>query len=118
MREAEFVVSPDEDWMRAFGAYPEMVGDDYVHEVRPTIVEGVEVVISWDPVGRSVRFVYRDDAGGPLVELFSENVHRIAVHHNPGFAEVEVHVGLDGAYGVTKFRLLPTTRIINLLVRA
>ena len=114
----EFVVPTDEEFLDAFGEIPAQAGDEpTTRSVRLDNGAGEEVELTYDVLGRSVRFRwYR----GPvlMLDLYREAATRMTVSSGRGIGGVSVAFEADGFAGKLDLQVFPTVRVTDdLLLR-
>lgn len=114
----EFVVPTDEEILDAFGEIPAQAGDEpTTRSVRLDNGTGEEIELTYDILGRSVRFRwYR----GPvlMLDLYREAAARMTLLSGYGVGGVSVAFEADGLTGRLDLQIFPTVRVTDdLLLR-
>lgn len=116
MAHSEFLVPSDDEWLDGFGVTSAPVEDEETtREVRVALTDDTVVTISYDVVGRSVRFTWGTGASS-VIDLYREGATRLSLEDRSGATFVIAEFGLDSLHGTLEFQVFPDVKLTDRLL--
>ncbi|MFE5871873.1 hypothetical protein ACFQ6V_24970 [Streptomyces roseifaciens] len=114
---SEFRIPSNDDFLREFGVMPAVLGDSEVREVHLSDHSGSGLELSYDPLGRSVKAVWRRE-GELMVELFREGLVSLDIRSGGGGTWLSVETLGGGLSGQLEIQVFPTIAVKDTILLA
>ncbi|MEV6393627.1 hypothetical protein AB0M39_02410 [Streptomyces sp. NPDC051907] len=111
----EFAVPDDLTIFEALGEWPEEIDED-IRQLTLRENEGGSLVLSYAPLGRSVRIIWKNSDGRTTLDLFREGATRLNVTIEPPASGLTIDFHMGGCAGELSIQILPALCVTERLL--
>ncbi|MFJ6699317.1 hypothetical protein ACIQM4_24990 [Streptomyces sp. NPDC091272] len=102
----EFTTPEQQEFLDTFGEWPVVI-EGNVHQVTLYDEKRETLVLSFDPLGQSIRIRWTDSDGRELLDVFREGATHLRITNAPGSAGLVAQFKLEEQIGEMHIQVFP-----------